>query len=187
MNTKQRISVAAQREFGEHGFHGARVARIARRAGVNKQLLFYYFGSKAGLYRQVCKAAVERAASSGDTDAAAAASPPPPPDRLRRAVRHLHDTLAANPALVAALVDPGAPDTGDVVEARTAAASLLRGFTNAISDGQGLGYFRDDVDPGLAANQALALCAGHVALRLSTPKARWQESVTGLLLQAITW
>jgi TetR/AcrR family transcriptional regulator len=42
---------AAVEEFGEHGYAGARVGRIAARAGVNAQLISYYFDGKAGLYR----------------------------------------------------------------------------------------------------------------------------------------
>jgi AcrR family transcriptional regulator len=37
-------------EFSERGFAGARVDAIARRAGANKQLLFYYFRDKQGLH-----------------------------------------------------------------------------------------------------------------------------------------
>jgi AcrR family transcriptional regulator len=42
---------AALEEFAAHGYAGARVADIAGRAGLNKQLISYYFGGKAGLYR----------------------------------------------------------------------------------------------------------------------------------------
>jgi AcrR family transcriptional regulator len=42
---------AALVEFGEYGFAGARVSGIAGRAGVNEQLISYYFDSKEGLYR----------------------------------------------------------------------------------------------------------------------------------------
>jgi TetR/AcrR family transcriptional regulator len=49
--TRERILDAALVEFGEHGFAGARVGAIARRAGVNQQLISYYFDSKEGLYR----------------------------------------------------------------------------------------------------------------------------------------
>lgn len=49
--TRERILDAALVEFGEHGFAGARISAIARRAGVNEQLISYYFDSKEGLYR----------------------------------------------------------------------------------------------------------------------------------------
>ena len=44
---------AAVDEFGERGFAGARVDSIAERAGANKQLIYYYFKNKAGLYDAV--------------------------------------------------------------------------------------------------------------------------------------
>lgn len=48
--TKARILDAAVAEFAAKGFAGARVSEIAARAGVNKQLISYYFGGKEGLY-----------------------------------------------------------------------------------------------------------------------------------------
>ncbi|MEV0148652.1 MULTISPECIES: TetR family transcriptional regulator [unclassified Nonomuraea] len=49
--TKARILDAALAEFAAKGFAGARVSEIAGRAGVNKQLISYYFGGKEGLYQ----------------------------------------------------------------------------------------------------------------------------------------
>lgn len=48
--TREKILAAAVEEFSEHGFAGARVNSIAKRAGVNQQLISYYFDGKAGLY-----------------------------------------------------------------------------------------------------------------------------------------
>jgi AcrR family transcriptional regulator len=50
---EQRILDVATREFARKGLAGARVDEIARRAGVNKQLLYYYFKNKEGLYNAV--------------------------------------------------------------------------------------------------------------------------------------
>jgi len=51
--TRARILDAAKVEFGAKGFAGARVSDIADRAGVNKQLISYYFGGKEGLYSEL--------------------------------------------------------------------------------------------------------------------------------------
>jgi TetR/AcrR family transcriptional regulator len=51
--TRARILDAAKVEFGAKGFAGARVSDIADRAGVNKQLISYYFGGKEGLYTEL--------------------------------------------------------------------------------------------------------------------------------------
>jgi TetR/AcrR family transcriptional regulator len=48
---REAILSAARSEFAAKGLNGARVNQIADRAGVNKQLLYYYFGSKDHLYR----------------------------------------------------------------------------------------------------------------------------------------
>ncbi|MFE9578136.1 TetR/AcrR family transcriptional regulator [Nocardia sp. NPDC006044] len=49
--TRQLILDAAEAEFAAHGFQGARTAAIAARAGVNQQLISYYFDGKEGLYQ----------------------------------------------------------------------------------------------------------------------------------------
>jgi AcrR family transcriptional regulator len=49
--TRERILDAALVEFGEHGYAGARISAIAQRAGVNQQLISYYFDGKEGLHR----------------------------------------------------------------------------------------------------------------------------------------
>jgi TetR/AcrR family transcriptional regulator len=53
---------AAAVEFSERGYAGARVDRIARRAGVNKAMLYYHFGSKQSLYRILLRQIFSRAA-----------------------------------------------------------------------------------------------------------------------------
>ncbi|HTT53081.1 MAG TPA: TetR family transcriptional regulator [Streptosporangiaceae bacterium] len=58
--SRQALLEAALDEFSERGYAGARVADIARRAGVNKQLINYYFGSKEGLYLAVQQAWLAR-------------------------------------------------------------------------------------------------------------------------------
>jgi TetR/AcrR family transcriptional regulator len=53
--TKRRILAAALREFSAKGIAGARVDAIAARAKVNKRMLYYYFGSKEGLFREILR------------------------------------------------------------------------------------------------------------------------------------
>jgi AcrR family transcriptional regulator len=49
--TRKLILDAATAEFAAHGYAGARISAIAARAGVNQQLISYYFDGKEGLYR----------------------------------------------------------------------------------------------------------------------------------------
>jgi AcrR family transcriptional regulator len=48
--TQQEILRAATSEFHERGLGGARIDSIAERAGINKRLIYYYFGSKEDLF-----------------------------------------------------------------------------------------------------------------------------------------
>lgn len=54
--TQEVILRAAMAEFSERGLGGARVDRIAERAGINKKLIYYYFGSKDRLFLAVLEA-----------------------------------------------------------------------------------------------------------------------------------
>jgi TetR/AcrR family transcriptional regulator len=47
---REKILKQATEEFARIGFEGARVDRIAQRCGVSKNMLYYYFKSKEGLF-----------------------------------------------------------------------------------------------------------------------------------------
>lgn len=81
--TRQRLLDAALEVFAAKGYAGARVQEIADRAGVNKQLINYYFDSKEGLYRELQRVWLRREQTFAD--------PGLPLDEL--AVRYLHDAL----------------------------------------------------------------------------------------------
>jgi TetR/AcrR family transcriptional regulator len=92
--SRQQLLDAAVAEFGAHGFSGARVSEIARRAGVNKQLISYYFGGKEGLYRAVAErwradepTITADAGTLGEVVAAYAQAAMAQPDLLRLLVR----------------------------------------------------------------------------------------------------
>jgi TetR/AcrR family transcriptional regulator len=62
--TRELLVDAATAAFAERGFAGARVDEIAERAGVNKALIYAYFGDKEGLYRAVLSSRLAGPASS---------------------------------------------------------------------------------------------------------------------------
>ena len=93
-NTRSLIFAAAAQEFSTRGFDGASVDAIARGAHVNKAMLYYHFGSKVGLYREVVRdmlravgAAVTAIAASGDT----------PPHQIERFIQTLAQQKDARP------------------------------------------------------------------------------------------
>jgi AcrR family transcriptional regulator len=159
------------------------VARIAKRAEVNKQLIFYYFGSKTGLHEAVTAQAAERIGDQYPSQQSGG----PAINRIRKSIRRVFDSLESRPELVTTLFDRGgaAGAPPEVLD------RLAEGVRSIASEGQGLGYFRDDADPQLVAQQAVVLCAGYLGLEAlgadRRERARWVEGVSELLLRYLAW
>ncbi|MDI6944464.1 TetR family transcriptional regulator [Microbacterium barkeri] len=62
--TKRKIIEAATDEFVAHGQHGTTIERIAKRAGVNKERVYNYFGGKPELFALVLREKVAEGAVS---------------------------------------------------------------------------------------------------------------------------
>lgn len=183
-----RIASAAREEFAGRGYSGARVDRIAKAAGVNKQLLFYYYHSKRGLFQTVLKRSV------GELEAALGSfpgGPGRPLDRLRDALGVHFDYLADHPDLVTLL---GHAERGD----RASFAPAIRRLVVLLAEGQGLGQVRDDLDPHLTAAQALVLMVGYLRLEAliaasapplgadeSTLRERWKRAAVELVVNGV--
>jgi len=136
--TKARILDAAIEEFSAKGFAGARVAEIARRAGVNVQLIAYYFDGKEGLYRELGRRwrAYEAEAFPDDLPFA---------EMTKRYVRASVDPRGGGRLLAwAGLADTGQDD--DEEEARERNARLQH-EVEAIRERQRSGELDDRLDP----------------------------------------
>jgi TetR/AcrR family transcriptional regulator len=64
---QRRLIDAALVEFAEHGPAATRIDAIAERAGVNKQLIYHYFGSKEALWNEVLVAFTSRFDEAADS------------------------------------------------------------------------------------------------------------------------
>jgi AcrR family transcriptional regulator len=58
--TQANILEVAEREFGEKGLAGARIDEIAELTRTSKRMIYYYFGSKEGLYLAVLEETYRR-------------------------------------------------------------------------------------------------------------------------------
>ena len=152
-----RIIAVAREEFARRGFAGARVAQIVRRAGVNKQLLFYYYHSKRGLFQAV----LEQSASELEGALAGLALPPGGPlERLRLTLQAQFEFLSLHPQIVV-LLGQGSRGGGGG-GGGTAFGPAIKRLVVLLAEGQGLGQVRDDLDPHLTAAQALMLMVGYL-------------------------
>ena len=184
------ILAAARSEFGSAGYAGARVERIAKKAGVNKQLIFYYFGSKQGLYRAaVTTAAIEIAApqaleATNDVSRA----------QLRDTLEDVITRLAGRAELLDLLLHTNRAAGLPKQTAGQAFGPPLKQIREAISAGQGIGLFRDEVDPDVLALQAAVLLIGYLALEPKQQEAdrgltrdAWLAAMADTLTRAMAW
>ena len=92
--TRNKLLTAARLEFARHGFAGARVDEIAERAGVNKQLVYHYFGDKDALYLAVLEWVY---ADIREQERQLNLEGLPPEKAIRKLIEASFDYLAANP------------------------------------------------------------------------------------------
>lgn len=101
MNSKEKILLVAMEEFAEHGKSGARIDRIAKSAGVNKAMIYYYFSSKALLYKAVLQGVLEEIMAR---QVFFASSSLPPVERITTAVSALIDFIGHRKHIVRLLI-----------------------------------------------------------------------------------
>lgn len=100
--TRRILLTAARAAFAERGLEGARVDDIARRAGVNKQLVYHYFGSKEALYAAVLDEAYQEIRQR---EQQLDLSNFPAEQAIRILVEFSFDYLAQNPDFVSLVAD----------------------------------------------------------------------------------
>lgn len=118
-DVRRRVLDAAEQVFAERGYAGGTTRDIAVRADITKRMLFYYFPSKAILYREVLERVIERMVAVqermnpriGPTDLLATADgltefAVTHLDGLRLLLREIFDGGAQLPALAAERLGP---------------------------------------------------------------------------------
>jgi AcrR family transcriptional regulator len=145
--TRASILAAATREFAENGIGGARVDSIAERAGINKRMLYHYFGDKEQLYLAVLEEAyvgirtAEKSLNLSDLE---------PEQGIAELAMFTWDYFLEHPEFLSLL------GTENLHRARwlrqsTRLKELHSSFIDKLSDllrrGKAEGLFRPDVDP----------------------------------------
>ena len=95
--TRSDILAVAREEFVEHGLNGARVDAIAEKTRTTKRMIYYYFGSKEGLYSAVLEQAY---AGIRATEAALVLDELDPQTALRHLIEATFDYDDAHPEFV---------------------------------------------------------------------------------------
>jgi TetR/AcrR family transcriptional regulator len=149
---------AAERLFAERGFERTTAQAIGRAVGASPGLIYYYFGSKAGLYRAVLERIIRGIVERGLAEADASADPV---DVIRGFVRIQAEGLAARPhtgrLIMREMLDHQASHAEPLI--RELIAGLFARLTAAIREGQAAGRFDTRFDPRFAAISTMAQVA----------------------------
>lgn len=144
--TRRRILDAATEEFAKGGLAGARVDQIARRAETNERMLYYYYGSKEGLFLAVLEKqyaefrAAEEQLHIVEEDPVAA---------VRTLARFVWDWYYRNPEFIR-LVNSENLHEARHLKKSTQLHQLINPVVNVLAEivkrGQRQGVFRENVD-----------------------------------------
>ena len=153
--TAERILDAAEKLFASRGFSATTIKTIAAESKQNSALIYYYYDSKATLYRHVLERVVGKIAS----EAASRISPDSPPESVVSAVVESQvAVLAANPhlpiLLARELIDWKAAHAEPAI--RSLSSGLFERLRGAIEAGQRNGTFSPQINSRFAAISVVA-------------------------------
>ncbi|HEV7447567.1 MAG TPA: TetR family transcriptional regulator [Steroidobacteraceae bacterium] len=145
--TRNNILAIAIEEFSAKGLAGSRVDEIAERTHTVKRMIYYYFGSKEGLYRAVLEQAYDRIRSLEsvlDLDSL------PADEALRQLVKVTFDFHNKHPEFVRLVMNENIHHGVHIAQLpnirernRTAIATLRKLLDRGVKTGK----FRRDLDP----------------------------------------
>ncbi|WP_245744281.1 TetR/AcrR family transcriptional regulator [Lentzea fradiae] len=158
--TRALLLEAAVAEFGAKGYAATRTSDIAARAGVNKQLISYYFGGKEGLYKEVATSWHDSAAEMADTGQ--------PLEKVLAGF--VHTTLTDHGRLWAwSNLAGDSPPTDE---------AFLRTQVDLLRERQDAGELPADLDPGFLLLALMAAAAAPLTLRHTARQITGEDPAT---------
>jgi AcrR family transcriptional regulator len=163
--TRRNIVEVATREFADKGYSGARVDAIAERTRTSKRMIYYYFGSKEGLYLAVLDEAysgIRRAEATLDLDTL------PPEAALRTIVGFTFDYYNKHPEFVRLVMNENIMGGTHMARSKTISklnVTVIDALRRIIARGQKQRLFRRAIDPIELHMSISALGIFHVANR----------------------
>jgi AcrR family transcriptional regulator len=145
--TQQEILAAAMAEFADRGLGGARIDGIAERAGVNKRLIYYYFGNKEGLFLAVLE---QTYADIREAERALHLEMADPADAVRRLVAFTWNHYLEHPEFLTLLNSENLHRARHLQQSeriREMNSPLIQTLADVLERGRRDGIFRGGVDP----------------------------------------
>ena len=145
--TRRDILDVARQEFVEHGLAGARVDAIAERTATTKRMIYYYFGSKEGLYSAVLQQAY---AGIRTAEAGLALDDLAPEPAMRRLIELTFDYHDAHPDFVRLVSIENIHQAGYLRRLGSIGevnAGIIRSLSRIVARGLQSGVFHRGADP----------------------------------------
>ena len=160
----ERILRAAVEMFAENGPKATTIDAICRKAGLNKRMVYHYFGSKAGLYEHVLSSVYQQFLT---LEVSLGSMFLPAEELLETLVRRYYDFLREHPQFVR-LIGYENLNNGKVARKLKLAgqkAQVITALQLALEKGQAEGRFRPGVDATQLLISIFSLCFFYFANR----------------------
>lgn len=145
--SRAKILQAARTEFARSGLGGARVDRIAKMAGINKRMLYHYFGNKDELFCAVLEA---NYAHKRDSEKALELEQEEPVEAIRKLIALTWGYYLKHPEFLTLLNSANlhqAKHLKESTEIRKMHTPFVSMIKNILDKGVSQKIFRKDVDP----------------------------------------
>ncbi|MEI7494652.1 MAG: TetR/AcrR family transcriptional regulator [Betaproteobacteria bacterium] len=145
--SRANILQAARTEFASSGLGGARVDQIAKMAGINKRMLYHYFGNKDDLFCAVLEA---NYAHKRDSERALALEQEEPVEAIRKLIALTWDYYLKHPEFLTLLNSANLHQAVHIKKSReirkmhTPFVSMIK---SVLDKGASQKVFKKDVDP----------------------------------------
>ncbi|MEI6716960.1 MAG: TetR/AcrR family transcriptional regulator [Betaproteobacteria bacterium] len=145
--SRANILEAARTEFARSGLGGARVDQIAKMAGINKRMLYHYFGNKDDLFCSVLEA---NYAHKRDSEKALALEQEEPVEAIRKLIALTWDYYLKHPEFLTLLNSANLHQAAHIKKSReirkmhTPFVSMIK---SVLDKGASQKVFKKDVDP----------------------------------------
>lgn len=143
--TRETILRAATRIFARRGFDGARVDAISKASRSYDRMIYYYFGSKEGLYVAVLEEQYRR---FNEAESKLPLDVEPPDEAVAVAARFMWNYYRRHPEFIALLNDENLHRGRHIAKSPRASAfspSAMRLLRDALARGAARGLFRSTV------------------------------------------
>jgi len=157
---RARLMDSALSLFAERGYSGVAVDEIVKGAGVNKRMVYHYFGSKEGIYGEVLRTVFEQLETIEEELFSRDETVEDPEAAMRETVFAYFSFLQKTPAFVRLLLWENLNEGRHLkmLERPVTKSHMLAHLTRLLKAGEAAGRFRKGLEPRAILASLIGLC-----------------------------